>query len=103
MAAVSWLNESRGAEFYLVKVEAVAIGDSEPAPMLTLIVGPSEETRDAGETKRDLAERHLTRRRFWSQLLEMARPRPACIRRSRQALRTGSVRAPAYPAWDSTT
>lgn len=73
VTAIGWLNESRGAEFYLVKVEAVAIGASEPAPLLTLIVGPSEETRGVGDTKRELAERHLIRQRFWIGLLAVAR------------------------------
>jgi hypothetical protein len=42
--AAVWLNES-SADFYLVKVEAIRIGDSAAAPLLTLITGPSEETR----------------------------------------------------------
>lgn len=75
VTAVSWLNESRGAEFFLVKAEAVAIGDSAPAPLLTLIVGPSEETREVGDTKKELAERHHERRRFWEQLLKRAQDR----------------------------
>ena len=70
--AVSWLNEGTSAAFYLVKVEAVRIGDSAPAPLLTLIVGPSEETAEVGTTKRQLVERHHLRRHFWSLLLERA-------------------------------
>jgi len=73
--AVSWLNEGTSAAFYLVKVEAVRIGDSAPAPLLTLIVGPSEETADVGTTKRQLVERHHLRKHFWSLLLERARKR----------------------------
>ena len=71
--AVSWLNESSTADFYLVKVEAVRIGDSPPAPLLTLITGPSEETREVKATKQDLAERYVLRRRFWTELLERAK------------------------------
>jgi hypothetical protein len=71
--AISWLNESSAASFYLLKVEAIKIGDSEHAPLLTLIVGPSEEGRDIGDTKKELAERHVLRKRFWSELLERAR------------------------------
>ena len=44
--AIAWLNQSSSADFYLVKVEAFKIGDSDPAPLLTLIVGPSEEGKD---------------------------------------------------------
>jgi len=75
IAAISWLNESSSAAFYLLKVEAIKIGESEPAPLLTLIVGPSEEAREVGETKKELSERHSVRHRFWSQLLERAKKR----------------------------
>jgi len=71
--AVSWLNESRAASFYLLKVEAIRIGDSEPAPLLTLIVGPSKEVREVGETKKELAERYEIRHEFWTGLLDHAK------------------------------
>ncbi len=73
VAVVTWLNESAAADFYLVKVEGVRIGDSPPAPLLTLIVGPSTEGRAAGATKKDLAERHVLRYEFWEGLLALAR------------------------------
>lgn len=71
--AIAWLNESSGADFYLLKVEAVRIGESPAAPLLTLITGPSEESRQVGETKKELAERYHIRRRFWTELLSRAR------------------------------
>jgi len=71
--AVAWLNESSGAVFYLLKVEAVRIGGSAPAPLLTLITGPSEESRQVGETKKELAERYVIRHRFWTELLARAK------------------------------
>jgi hypothetical protein len=71
--AISWLNESNSAEFYLFKIEGIKIGDSIPAPLLTLIVGPSEEVREAGETKKEYAERHHLRKDFWTFLLERAK------------------------------
>ncbi len=71
--AISWLNESSPASFYLIKVEAIRIGDSTPAPLLTLIVGPSEESRDVGKAKKGMAERHNLRQRFWTGLLERAK------------------------------
>lgn len=71
--AIAWLNEASSGAFYLLKVEAVKIGESPPAPLLTLIVGPSEESREAGETKRELAERQVIRRRFWTALLEKSK------------------------------
>lgn len=73
IAAITWLNESSAAAFYMVKLEAIRIADSSPAPLLTLIVGPSEEAREAGETKKELAERYAIRQRFWTQLLASAR------------------------------
>jgi hypothetical protein len=72
VAAIAWLNESSSASFYMVKVEAVRIGDSPAAPLFTLIVGPSEEAKDAGQTKREIAERYSLRRRWWTMLLERA-------------------------------
>jgi hypothetical protein len=73
--AVTWLNESSSASFWLVKVEAVQIEGSPPAPLLTRIVGPSTEGKQAGETKRELVARHHARRRFWEQLLAAAKER----------------------------
>jgi len=72
ISTISWLNESSTASFYLIKIEAVKIGESEPAPLLTLIVGPSEDTKQAGMVKKDIAERYTIRNRFWSKLLDYA-------------------------------
>ena len=41
--AIDWLNESSTCLFFLVKLEAVRIGDSEPAPILTSISGPAPQ------------------------------------------------------------
>ena len=71
--AITWLNESSNAAFYLLKVEAVKIEGSKPAPLLTRIVGPSEESRGAGATKKELAERHILREQFWTELLNRAK------------------------------
>jgi len=73
--AVSWLNESSSASFYLLKVEAIKIGDSAAAPLITQITGPSAETREAGETKKYLAERDVKRKGFWTGLLDYSRTR----------------------------
>jgi len=70
--AITWLNENTPEAFYLVQVEAVQIGDSPPAPLLTLIVGPSEEGRQIGQKKKEWAEREKLRYRFWESLLERA-------------------------------
>jgi hypothetical protein len=41
--AIAWLNDSSTCSFYLVKLEAVRIGNSDPAPVLSLIAGPTEQ------------------------------------------------------------
>lgn len=73
VGVVTWLNESSSADFYLLKLEAIRIGDSEPAALLTQIVGPSEEARKAGATKKQMAERERQRYRFFEGLLEQAK------------------------------
>jgi len=75
ISAITWLNESRLANFYLIKLEAIRIGNSDSAPLLTLITGPSEETRELGDTKKEIADRYDIRRRFWDGLLTRARQR----------------------------
>ena len=74
ITAITWLNESSSASFYLIKLEAARIGDSPPAPLLTVIVGPSEDSKKVGEKKKELAERYKIRRQFWTQLLKVAKP-----------------------------
>jgi hypothetical protein len=71
--AVSWLNESGLASFYLLKIEGIKIGDSNPAPLLTLIVGPSETSLEAGETKKNYTERNIELKDFWKYLLNKAK------------------------------
>lgn len=70
VAAITWLNESNSARFYMVKVEAVRIGQSEPAALFTQIVGPSEDAQSVGHTKKELAERYDIRKRWWTMLIE---------------------------------
>jgi len=69
VAAISWLNESSSADFHLIKFEAVRIGSSAPAPLLTQIVGPSAETKAVSEQNREFAERYVIRERYWANLL----------------------------------
>lgn len=75
IGVISWLNElSPSASFYLLKLEAIQIDDSRFAPLLTLIVGPSEEAerREIRETKQEVQERDSLRFRFFTQLIERA-------------------------------
>jgi len=75
--AVHWLNEILPADkaFYLVQVEAYRIEDSPPAPKFTVIAGPSEQARQAGDVSKRMAERHRLYQRFWQSLLERAKGR----------------------------
>ena len=73
VSAITWLNESSSASFYLLKLEAIKIGESDPAPLLTLIVGPSDATKAVGKAKQEFAERYDIRRDFWTRLLEHAK------------------------------
>ena len=73
VSVITWLNESSSANFYLLKIEAIKIGNSDPAPLMTVIVGPSEEGKEVGKTKQEIAERYVIRERFWTQLLDMAK------------------------------
>lgn len=73
IAAITWLNESSAANFYLLKIEAIQIGDSPPAPLLTVIVGPSEEGKKVGKAKKEMAERYIIREKFWTQLLNYSK------------------------------
>ena len=70
IAAIGWLNASSSAAFYMVKVEAVRISDSPAAPLFTLIVGPSVETKEVEVTKKEIAERYVIRKRWWTKLIE---------------------------------
>jgi len=73
--AVHWLNETLPADtaFYLIKIEAYKIDNSDPAPMFTIVAGPSTEGKQIGVQKKELAERHMLRLEFWTQLLDQAK------------------------------
>ena len=70
VAALNWLNESTSADFFLLKIEAIRIENSPPAPLLTVIVGPSEEGKSIGRSKKEMSERHHVRLKWWSQLVQ---------------------------------
>lgn len=75
VGAMTWLNESSSASFYMVKVEAVRIADSPAAPLFTRIVGPTPEIKDAAAVKQEVAERYELRRNWWASLIERAKAR----------------------------
>lgn len=73
--AVTWLNDSSPAAVWLVKLEAIRIGDSPAAALLTTIVGPSSEAKKIAVSKREKSTRHAARRAFFEQLLKVANTR----------------------------
>jgi hypothetical protein len=70
--AIAWLNDSSPAEFYLFKLEAIRIGDSSPAALLTQIVGPAHTSKQAARSKKEKGARHQSRREFFTALQEHA-------------------------------
>ena len=53
----------------MIKIEAIKIEKSPAAPLFTLIVGPTEESKVLGNTKKSLGQRGELRKRFWTSLL----------------------------------
>jgi len=66
--AIDWLNEYTPSDiaFYLVKLEAIRIGDHPvAAPQFTVVAGPSEQIKQIGQEKKNTAARDDLRREFW--------------------------------------
>lgn len=70
VAAMSWLNDNSSADFFLLKVEAVQIGESAPAALMTVIVGPSNDKNEVARSNREFSARHELRDAWWTQLIE---------------------------------
>ena len=71
--AIEWLNEITpdDTSFYLVKVEAIRIGDHPvAAPQFTIVQGPSVESKQIGAEKKEFAKRHQIRLDFWKEFIE---------------------------------
>lgn len=70
VAAMSWLNDNSSADFYLLKVEAVQIGSSAPAALMTVIVSPSDDKSAVARTNKEFAARYDNRLSWWTRLVE---------------------------------
>lgn len=71
--AIDWLNEvtPEDISFYLIKLEAIRIGDnSVAAPLFTVIKRPTIEKKQLGSEKKEHAQRHIIRQEFWSNFLK---------------------------------
>jgi hypothetical protein len=77
VTAIDFLNENMPSDtqFYLVKLEAFRIGDSDAGPLFTVEAGPSEERTAGGEIKKEFAEKDKRRYEFFEQLLERCNSR----------------------------
>lgn len=72
-AAIDWLNEVTPDDisFYLIKVEAIKIGDNSPvAPLFTVIKKPTIIKKQIGSEKKQYAHRHIVRENFWTTFLD---------------------------------
>jgi hypothetical protein len=67
---INWLNEQSGAAFYLVKVEAISINGSAPAPLFTVISEPDEELKSVAAHARELTDREAFNIQFWQSLIK---------------------------------
>jgi hypothetical protein len=83
--AIQWLNETTDDDiaFFLVRLAAYRIGGSEAAPLFTVIVAPSMESKNIGKQKKELAEHHILRRKFWEQLLTRAKEKGVLLHAQR--------------------
>jgi len=70
--AINYLNEivPPDTQFYLIKIQVFRIGNSEPAPLFTIVAGPSKELEAGGKIKKDLAEKNKKYFQFFQTLLE---------------------------------
>lgn len=77
VSAINYLNEvvPEDTKFYLLKVQAFRIGDSEPAPLFTVEAGPSNEIKARGVVKKDIAQHDEKWFRFFGQLLVLCNER----------------------------
>ena len=69
ISAVEWLNSSGLAKFWLLTIDAVRIGSSPYAPVLTLVTGPREVQGDITQVRIEKSDRDSARQRFFSKLL----------------------------------
>jgi hypothetical protein len=79
-AAIDWLNANtlEGFDFFAVEIEALKIGDSDPAPFFNVVAKPNNWAKSVGAVSRqsttgELASRHRTRLAYWASFGEYLR------------------------------
>ena len=73
---IEWLNKfaPEDISFYMIRVEGIKIGDQPiAAPLFTIVKGPTKESKQLGDEKKEYAQRYSLREEFWTQLLEKAK------------------------------
>jgi hypothetical protein len=71
---IDWLNRNtpEDIEFYLVKIEAIKVGEA-IAPFFTLLAGPDAQGKRIGVKIKEWADLGHTRHEFWSQFIERSK------------------------------
>ena len=68
--ALSWLNTQTNVDFYLIKLAAVSIDGSKPAPLLQAICEPDPDLKSAAAHEGELSERERFNVEFWTEIKE---------------------------------
>lgn len=66
--AINWLNTQTQLNFYLVKVEAISVDQSVPAPLFQVICKPDEEIKTAAAASTELTDRGRFNIQFWTEI-----------------------------------
>jgi hypothetical protein len=68
---IEWLNEITPMDnsWYLFKLEVIKLNETTVSPLFTRIAGPSQEVKNLGNEKKEVAERHHKRIKFWENIL----------------------------------
>jgi len=97
-AAIDWLNANTIDDFgfFAVEIEALQIGDSDPAPFFNVVAKPNAWVRSVGAVTRqsssgDEPERHRTRLAYWTSFSEFLKERKSGF----------SIRRPGKDHWHS--
>ncbi len=68
--AVNWLNKETNLQIYMVRVEAISIDKSKPAPLFHVICKPDEEIKRANLDILELSDRGKFNIQFWTEMNE---------------------------------
>ena len=98
-AAIDWLNTNTidDFSFFAVEIEALQIGDSDPAPFFNVVAKPNAWARSVGAVARQQAvsgaepERHRVRLAYWTSFSEYLKERKSVF----------AIRKPGKDHWHS--